>query len=476
MLNGDTMFQRSVLGNQLRVVTSMMAHTQSVSIAIFIGAGSRYESPDLAGVSHFIEHLPFKGSEKWPTARDVSEAIEGVGGIMNASTDREVTVFWCKVARPHFRTALDVLLDMLMNPLLDPEEVEKEREVIQEELRMTYDNPSYRVDLLIDEAMWPDQAMGRDVGGTPDTVAAIDQETIREYMTRQYNPANAVVAVAGNIQHDEVVTLLQNATHDWKPQDSLDWEPVSENGATGPVVKIERRRSDQSHLCLALPGLSLNDPDRYALSLLNVMLGDGMSSRLFLNLREVQSLAYDVSSSINHFRDCGSMVVYCGVEPRKTNDAVRAVMQQLDGMRRGSRGTRTEQGPRVRPRAPAAPHGGQPRRGVVDGVAAAAPGPALPCRRNRGPPQRRNPRRHLQPGNAAVPRGATASGGGRPAGRPEDADWPAEAVTKTPSRLERELDEIDEPLLGGWNSTTLPQPAVRPRGAGIGGCGSGAPR
>ena len=327
------MFQRSVLGNQLRIVTSMMAHTQSVSIAIFVGAGSRYEPPELAGVSHFIEHLPFKGSEKWPTARDVSEAIEGVGGIMNASTDREVTVFWCKVARPHFRTAFSVLLDMLINPRLDPEEVEKEREVIQEELRMTYDNPSYRVDLLIDEALWPDQAMGRDVGGTPDTVAAIDQQTIREYMTRQYNPANAVVAVAGNVQHDEVVTLLQNATRDWQPQKSLDWEPVAEANGHGPVIKLERRRSDQSHLCLALPGLSLNDPDRYALSLLNVMLGDGMSSRLFLNLREVHSLAYDVSSSINHFRDCGSMVVYCGVEPRKTNDAVRAVMHQLDGMR-----------------------------------------------------------------------------------------------------------------------------------------------
>ena len=327
------MFQRSVLGNQLRVVTSMMSHTQSVSMAIFVGAGSRYESPELAGVSHFIEHLPFKGSEKWPTARDVSEAIEGVGGIMNASTDREVTVFWCKVARPHFRTAFAVLLDMLMNPLLDPEEVEKEREVIQEELRMTYDNPSYRVDLLIDEALWPDQAMGRDVGGTPDTVAAIDQGSIREYMTRQYNPANTVIAVAGNVAHEEVVDLLQDATQNWHPQNALEWEPVSENEISGPLIKIERRRSDQSHLCLALPGLSLNDPDRYALSLLNVMLGDGMSSRLFLNLREVHSLAYDVSSSINHFRDCGSMVIYCGVEPRKTNDAVRALMHQLDGMR-----------------------------------------------------------------------------------------------------------------------------------------------
>jgi predicted Zn-dependent peptidase len=127
--------------------------------------------------------------------------------------------------------------------------------------------------------------------------------------------------------------LLEDTTQDWRPQTPMDWEPVSETGADGPLVKIERRRSDQSHLCLALPGLSLNDPDRYALSLLNVILGDGMSSRLFMDLRETQGLAYDVSSSINHFRDCGSMVVYCGVEPRKTNDAVRAVMRQLDGMR-----------------------------------------------------------------------------------------------------------------------------------------------
>ena len=326
------MFERSVLGNQLRVLTSTMAHTQSVSIVICVGAGSRYESDELAGVSHFIEHLPFKGTEHWPTARDVSEAIEGVGGIMNASTDRETTVFWCKVARPHFEMAFAVLMDMIINPRLDPEEVEKEREVIQEELRMSYDNPSFRVDLLIDEAMWPDQAMGRDVGGTPETVAAIQQGAIRDYMRQQYNPANTVVAVAGNITHEEVGNLLEDVAQDWQPLEPLDWERASD-GHPGPVVKVERRRSDQSHLCLAMPGLPLDHEDRYALYLLNVILGDGMSSRLFLNLRETQSLAYDVSSSISHFRDCGSMVIYCGVEPRKTNDAVRALVSELDGMR-----------------------------------------------------------------------------------------------------------------------------------------------
>ena len=325
------MYQRSVLDNKLRVLTSTMAHTQSVSMVICVGAGSRYESDELAGVSHFIEHLPFKGTKDWPTARAVSEAIEGVGGVMNASTDREMTVFWCKVARLHYKTAFAVLLDMVLNSRLDPEEVEKEREVIQEELRMTYDQPSYRVDLLIDEAMWPDQAMGRDVGGTPESVAEIQQKDIREYMHQQYNPANTVVAVAGNVSHDEVVDMLVETTKDWKPLEPLNWEPATD-GVQGPVVKIERRRSDQSHVCLAVPGLSLAHPDRYAFNLMNTILGDGMSSRLFLNLREEQGLAYDVHSSTSFFRDTGALVVYCGVEPKKTNDAVKTIVQEFKGM------------------------------------------------------------------------------------------------------------------------------------------------
>ena len=325
------MYQRSVLDNKLRVLTSTMEHTKSVSMVICVGAGSRYESDKLAGASHFIEHLPFKGTKSWPTARAVSEAIEGVGGVMNASTDREMTVFWCKVARLHYKTAFAVLLDMVLNSRLDPEDVEKEREVIQEELRMTYDQPSYRVDLLIDEALWPDQAMGRDVGGTPESVADIQQNDIREYMHQQYNPANTVVAVAGNVTHDEIVDMLVETTKDWKPLEPLKWEPATD-GVQGPVVKIERRRSDQSHVCLAVPGLSLGHPDRYAFSLMNTILGDGMSSRLFLNLREEQGLAYDVQSTTSYFRDTGALVVYCGVEPKMTNDAVKSIVQEFKGM------------------------------------------------------------------------------------------------------------------------------------------------
>ncbi len=325
------MYQSSVLDNKLRVLTSTMPHTQSISMVICVGAGSRYESDELAGVSHFIEHLPFKGTESWPTARAVSEAIEGVGGVMNASTDREMTVFWCKVARLHYKTAFAVLMDMVLNSRLDPEEVEKEREVIQEELRMTYDQPSYRVDLLIDEAMWPDQAMGRDVGGTLETVADIQQKDIREYMHQQYNPANTVVAVAGNVTHEEVVDMLAETTRDWKPLESLDWELATDN-VDGPLVKVERRHSDQTHLCLGVPGLSLTHPDRYAFNLMNTILGDGMSSRLFLNLREEQGLAYDVHSSSSNYRDTGALVVYCGVEPSKTNDAVKTIVKEFQGM------------------------------------------------------------------------------------------------------------------------------------------------
>ena len=325
------MYQRSVLDNKLRVLTSTMAHTQSVSMVICVGAGSRYESDELAGVSHFIEHLPFKGTESWPTARAVSEAIEGVGGVMNASTDREMTVFWCKVALLHYKTAFAVLMDMVLHSRLDPEDVEKECEVIQEELRITYDQPSYRVDLLIDEAMWPDQAMGRDVGGTPETVAEIKQKDIREYMHQQYNPANTVVAVAGNVTHEEVVDMLAETTRNWKPLESLDWEPATDN-VDGPLVKVERRHSDQTHLCLGVPGLSLTHPDRYAFNLMNTILGDGMSSRLFLNLREEQGLAYDVHSSSSNYRDTGALVVYCGVEPSKTNDAVKTIVKEFQGM------------------------------------------------------------------------------------------------------------------------------------------------
>ncbi len=335
------MYQRSVLDNGLPVLTSSMPHTRSVTMALFIGAGSRYESEEIAGVSHFLEHLLFKGTKNWPSAREVSEAIEGVGGIMNASTDREMTVFWCKVARPHFRQALSVLMDMMVNPLLDPVEVEKEREVVLEELRMVNDYPTNRVDLLIDETMWPSQPMGRDVGGSQDSVKGITGEQIREYVRRQYTPTNTVAAIAGDISHDEVVELLGEGLRDWVPEEPMTWYPV-QNGQEMSRIRVEQRKTDQAHLCVGLPGLPITHPDRYIVGLMNGILGEGMSSRLFLELREKQSLAYDVHSSINFFRDCGSLIVYCGVEPKKSERAISSILEQLNGLQNGIPDTELE--------------------------------------------------------------------------------------------------------------------------------------
>ncbi len=325
------MFQRAVLDNGLTVLTSSMPHTRSVSMAVFIGAGSRYESDELAGASHFLEHLLFKGTKHWPTARELSEAVEGLGGMMNASTDREMTVYWCKVASDHARQALAVLSDMMLNPILDSSEMEKEREVVLEELRMTNDIPSNRVDLLIDEIMWPDQPMGRDVGGSQDSVRGITKDQILEYIRHQYNPSNAVITVAGNISHEETVDALAEALREWKPEKSENWYPV-QNGQDSPRIGVEQRKTDQAHVCIGLPGLPIAHPDRFVLGLMNVILGEGMSSRLFLQLRENQGLAYDVHSSLNLFRDCGSLVVYCGVEPKKTQRAITSILEELHGL------------------------------------------------------------------------------------------------------------------------------------------------
>jgi predicted Zn-dependent peptidase len=323
------MYRRTVLTNGLRVLTAEMPHTRSVSIFIAVGAGSRYEPADKAGLSHFLEHLPFKGTRSWPTALAISEAVEGVGGIMNAATDREMTSFWCKVASVHADRAIPVLLDLILHPLLDPAEMEKEREVILDELRMTNDYPAQLCDLLIDRAMWPDQAMGRDVGGTADTVTGIRLDEVREYMDHQYRPNNTVIGIAGAITHADAIAIVDHATRDWQPGPTLGWELVSPPSTDAPNVLLDRRDTEETSICMGLPGFALADRDRYAATVLNGVLGDGMSSRLFQSLREDRGLTYDCHSSISSYRDCGALVVSCGTEPARAAEAISATRQEM---------------------------------------------------------------------------------------------------------------------------------------------------
>ena len=330
--DSDQVFQKTTLGNGLRVVSCDMPHTRSVAISVFVKVGSRYESDEEAGLSHYIEHMVFKCTERRPDPLDISSAIEGTGGVMNAGAEQELTVFWCKVAQPHFAESLDLLFDMLRNSLYKPEDVEKERRVIQEELAMINDYPTARVDSLIDEMLWPDHPLGRDIGGTKESVDAISRQMLLDHVAEYYVPSNIVVSVAGNVPHSEVVALCERLSSDWPDSDIPDPLPVT-HVQDEPQMKLEYKSAEQVYISIALPGLPMNHPDRYALDLLSVILGEGMSSRLFVELREKRGLAYDVHSGVAHFEDTGAFVISAGVDPSSVYDAALTILEQVADVR-----------------------------------------------------------------------------------------------------------------------------------------------
>jgi len=321
-------YQKTSLENRLRVVSSEVTNIHSVSVCVFVGAGSRYELPQQSGISHFVEHLLFKGTPSRPGAKEISEAIEGVGGVLNGGTDKEMTVYWAKVARPHAGLAFDVLADMVRHSIFDPVEVEKERQVIIEEINMSMDSPQQRVSMLIDEAIWPNQTLGRDVAGTKETVGALIREGLFDYHTVQYVPECVVISVAGDIAHGEVVDLASAAFGDWSNGSPGSWFPVKD-GRDGPNWLVEPKETELSHLCLAVKGISSSHPDRFAFDLLNMVLGGGMSSRLFLELREKKALVYDIHSYVSHLLDSGCLTIYAGVEPKNIEAAVETVLGEL---------------------------------------------------------------------------------------------------------------------------------------------------
>ena len=328
----DTPYHRTTLPNGLRVLTAPMPHTRSVSVSIYLGAGSRYETPPQAGLSHFIEHLCFKGTERHPTPQEISQAIDGVGGSINAATDRELTVFYCKVAKPHFRLAMEMLADLVQRPLFAPEEMEKERHVIIEELAMVADSPFQQVDLLLDQTLWPDQALGRDVGGSEATVREITRDMAIDYLRQQYVPNNAVVSIAGAVEQEEAAALVACTLGDWPRGVPEGWFPAV-NGQHDVRAAVKYKKTEQAHVCLAVRGLALQHPDRFALSLLSVVLGEGMSSRLTLELRERRGLAYDVHCYLSSFQDAGALVIYAGVDPANASEALRLLVVELARLR-----------------------------------------------------------------------------------------------------------------------------------------------
>jgi predicted Zn-dependent peptidase len=327
-----TMYDKAVLPNGLRILTSSIPHTKAASVSIFVGAGSRYESDDVAGVSHFLEHMLFKGTERRQNPRELAEAIEGVGGNMNAATDKELTAYWAKVPAAHLPIALDVLLDQLLHSRIDPVELERERKVVVEELAMVEDSPGDLVGLLLDDLMWPEQPLGRDIAGSPESVEGISRDAMLQYLHRQYAPSNTVVSIAGNISHDEVVGEVAEQVQGWDDTSFGTWSPA-QDGQTAARVGLRSKRTEQAQIALGFPAFSAFHPDRYILDVLNTILGEGMSSRLFLEIREIRGLAYDVHSGVGHYLDTGAFVVGAAVDPKKADECVRAIRGELDALR-----------------------------------------------------------------------------------------------------------------------------------------------
>jgi len=309
-----------------------MPYTRSVSIGFFIGVGSRYESDEQSGISHFIEHMLFKGTAKRPTARDIAMAIEGIGGLFNGSTGCESSLYWAKVAQPHLDIAVDVLVDMLHHSKFDPEEVNRERNVIIEEINLTMDTPDSLVHLLINRLVWPNHPLGRDVAGTKESLSSLGRESLLDYLKHHYRPSNTVVSVAGNVEHQEVVGKIAASLSDWATGEAASYQPAKDNQVE-PRLLIHNKETEQAHLCLSVPGIPRDHPDRFKLRLLNTVLGEGMSSRLFTEIRERRGLAYSIYSYISAMHDTGAVGVYAGVDPRRIEDAIKAILGEWDRVR-----------------------------------------------------------------------------------------------------------------------------------------------
>jgi len=326
------MHEKITLDNGLRLLTSEMPHTRSVSVVFFIAAGSRYEVEPEAGISHFIEHICFKGTEKRRSSKEISEAIESVGGIINGGTDKELTTFWCRVTSEHFLLALDILVDLLRHSRFDANDIDRERQIIIEEINMSLDSPRQRVAMLIDELLWPGQQLGRDIAGSKETVTALTRQQMLDFFSNLYLPNNTVVAVAGDIRPKQVQDAISQALGDWKPNKVSAGFP-NKGDQEAARLNIEFRDTEQAHLCLGVPGLSFFHPDRYAVDLLSIILGEGMSSRLFTEIREQQGLAYDIHSYADHFADAGAVIIYAGVDPGRVDSALRAIIDQVSKLK-----------------------------------------------------------------------------------------------------------------------------------------------
>lgn len=319
------MYRKEVLPNGVRVVTEEVPHVQSTAIGVWVRTGSRHETPDIHGVSHFLEHLMFKGTAR-RTAREIAEELEAVGGILNAFTTKEFTCFYARVLAEHVGLAVDLLSDMLLHSRFAPEDIAREKNVILEEIRMYEDSPDELVHDLFASTLWDGHPLGRAILGSIDSVASLTREQIVDYYSRRYRAGNIVIAAAGKLHHEELLEKLAPFATEQLRGGELEAE-------TRPVPRAETKvlvkDTEQTQICLGTSGLSQDDEEIYALNILNSIIGGGVSSRLFQEIRENRGLAYSVYSYHSAYVDSGLLAVYAGTHPANVKQVVGLILEEL---------------------------------------------------------------------------------------------------------------------------------------------------
>jgi predicted Zn-dependent peptidase len=318
--------EMTTLANGVRVITEAMPHVRSVSVGIWIGSGSRRESAEQNGISHFIEHMLFKGTSR-RSAEDIARSVDSIGGNLDAFTAKELVCFNTKVLDEHLSLAFDVLADLVLHPLFRREDIEKEKGVILEEIKMEADSPDYLVHEIFSSNFWKDHPLGKPILGTPQTVKRFDQDVIRAFYSQVYAPSNLIVTAAGNLTHDRLVTLAREHLEALPPGQPTPSDQVPNTHAR--IALRNKKALEQVHLCLGVPSYPLPHSERFACYVLNTLLGGGMSSRLFQNIRERQGLAYAVFSELNPYRDTGCLSIYAGSSIESARKVVASITNEF---------------------------------------------------------------------------------------------------------------------------------------------------
>jgi len=325
------MYQITRLENGLTIATAEMPHMASVSLGLWVGVGGRYESAETSGVSHFIEHLLFKGTKK-RSAKEISQTVEGIGGYLNAFTSEENTCFYSKARHDCFDELLDVLADMFLNSAFDPIEINKERDVIKEELAMYLDQPQQQVQELLNETMWPNQPLGRSITGTEKTLDAIQREQIVGFQEKNYVAPGTLVAAAGRLKHQQVVKAVSRYAKKFIAGKRPQFSPA-QNDQTNSRLRLHTKKTEQTQIALGIRTCSRHDERRFALRLLNTILGENMSSRLFQTVREDHGLAYSIYSANSFFDDTGDLVISAGLDTGNLEKTLKLISRELKQLR-----------------------------------------------------------------------------------------------------------------------------------------------